>query len=61
MLHHRTTDPALRAEHIATREADLAYQKIGGSVSYLEILCTVYEEALTELLGLREYEPQPTD
>jgi hypothetical protein len=54
MLHHRTTDPGLRAWDIATGEAERYYKKTGDILGYSNILHDVLEKATVELLGATE-------
>lgn len=58
MLHHRTTNPAQRAEHIANREEQIRDQELAdkGLNPYIDLgwpehWLTTYRMALGELVG----------
>ncbi len=48
MLHHRTTDPAKRAESIARREAEKVWRVTGSFSKYGIAFLNTYENALKE-------------
>lgn len=49
MLHHRTTNPAIKAKTIAHREALGVWYATGDLNKYNEIFTKTYDQVLTEL------------
>ena len=56
MLHHRTTDIAIRVHHIALHRAEKALKVNGDSVWYFSVYDSVYRETLVEFQSLNQVE-----
>ncbi len=48
-MRHHTKDPNIRANHIATHEADVQYKKYGPEINYFKVWLDIYYAALSEL------------
>jgi hypothetical protein len=61
MLHHRTNDPAERADHVAQGEADKYYRRTGDSIGWMNIRLDVSQVVLLEFMGATDKDyPFPT-
>ncbi len=54
MLHHRTIDPALRAQEIADREAERVWQDTGSWEKWFAHWKIVYQQVLSEFAGITQ-------